>query len=177
MPEGLITEATEAPVPEEAGLATQAAAPEQVTEEGEPATPEEQEAYDAAINMASELVHVNDESSEQIMSMLEEGEDPVPAVVNVVEFIMQKIEEAFQGNLPETVIIPAADEITDMVMDLGEEAGAFDLADDQIMLIKGSVVKSLLEQYQDGIEESDITELLQGVNPEEVNAFAPIFGG
>lgn len=184
MAEGLVQQAQAAAPP---AAAPPAAAPmpgEQVPVEGMPAaappaegeaaSPEEQEAYDSAMQMASELLHVNDESSEQIMKMLSEGE-PVESVVKVVDFIIGQIEETFKNQLPETVIIPAADEITDLVIELGDESGAFDITEEQIMQAKGSVVRSLLETY--GIEPEDLEGMMAGVDEEELANYAQMFGG
>lgn len=164
-----------APPPAQApqgGLATQAQAP---GPEGDAATPEEQEAYDAALKMASELIHTNDQSSAQIIQMLGDGEDPIKAVSNVVEFVMSKIEETFQNQLPETVVLPAADEITDLVIELGEESGAFDMSDEQIIQTKGGVVRDLMESY--GVSPEEMQPMLAELNEEDLNSYQQMFGG
>lgn len=163
------------------GLVAQAAAPDtadaiptEATGGEDAATPEEQQQYDSAMQMVSEMLHANDDSSAQIVKMLS-TDNPIAAITDVVEFLISKVEETFQGNLVETAIMPIADETTDWVIELGEEGGAFDLTDQEIVQAKGSVVQLLLDQY--GVEQADMEGMLEGVSEEEVASYAQAFGG
>jgi len=167
MADGLVSQA-------QGGEAPAAAAPELQAGE-EAATPEEQEAYDSAMQMASEMLHASDEASAQILQMMS-GENPIDGIVSVVEFIIGKIEETFQGNLPEATIIPLSDEISDWVIELGEEAGLFDLSEDQIFETKGAIVNSLTEQYG-GVAQEDMQGLMKGTSEEAVQHYISKMGG
>lgn len=164
----------EVPVPE-AGPPGLAAPAEQAPEEGlEEMTPEEEEAYTAGMNMAAELLYNNDEASEGIQTTLAKS-DKLQAIADVVTFVISQVEDAFQGQLPETVIVPLADEISDLTMELGMESGAFELSDDDIIQAKGVVMNSLFEDY--GVEEEDLEGMLQGVTGDEIAELQQAFSG
>ncbi len=169
-PAGLVQQAQAAPT-DVVGAAP--VANEEVDQEDN-LTPEERESYDAAMNMVSEILYANDESSAAIMEQLGASE-PLRAIAEVTSFLIAQIEEAFQGQLPETLIIPVADEASDLVIELGEKAGIFDLSDDEIIQAKGAVMTSLLEDY--GIDEADLEEMMQGVTSEDVTQLQSVFGG
>jgi hypothetical protein len=167
---GLIQQANEAAMQEEPMAQEQE--PEQV--EGEQLTDEEDEAYQAGINMAAEMLYKDDQSSEAFQAQLAEG-DPLQSIADLTMFLVAKIEEAFQGQVPETIIIPLADEISDLVMEMGFESGAFDLSDDEIVQAKGFVINALFDEY--GLEEADLEGMLEGVTADEVAELQQAFKG
>ncbi len=179
MPEGL---ASQAEVPAAPQSATPAPAPLGAASTAAMAGPEaqvapaEQEAYDSAMKMASEIIYVNDASSDKIVEMLGSSK-PSEAIRNIVDLVMGKIEEAFNGELPETVVMPVADELTDVIIDLGHESGAFQLDEDQAVQAKGEVVQMLINEYG-APEQGDMQEMAaQGVTEDDVAQYAQIVGG
>jgi hypothetical protein len=157
------------------GLVTEATAPEAAPAAGEAPAPEEQESYDSALKMAGEMLYADDASSDKFMSMLAEGE-PVQAVAGVVTFIMDAIEDAFQGQLPEAVILPAADEITDMVLEMGETSGAIpEVTEDVAIQVKGAVTKALMDTY--GADPDAFAEAVQSTDDATMQQAQQVFGG
>lgn len=141
-----------------------------------PATPEDQEAYNAALNFAGAIVHGNDTTSDGVVKILMRGgqQGAVESISQIVVMLMAEIETQFQGQIPETVILPAADEITDLVMELGEEAGAFQLTDDDINKAKGQVVRMLIDTY--GVDKQQMSGITQNVTEEDIQKYTEIFG-
>jgi hypothetical protein len=157
------------------GLVTQATTPEAAPAAGEAPAPEGQEAYDSALKMAGEMLYNDDTSSAKFMGMLSEG-DPVQAVVGIVTFIIDAIEDAFQGQLPETVISPAADEITDMVLEMGEVSGAIpEVTEDVAIQFKGAVEKALIDTY--GTTPEAFAEAVQSTDDATMQQAQQVFGG
>lgn len=171
-------QAQEQALPTPGGQMPGAAAPVAATagEAGseEAATPEEQAAYDAALGMASELIYTNEESSDTILQMMGQG-DPVTAVVDAAEFVMAEIEDTFKGQLPEATVIPIADEVTDLLMELGAEAGSFAMDEPTAIKIKGAVVRSLLDQY--GAPKEEIDQIVAGLSEADIAEHEQMFGG
>lgn len=181
MAQGLISQATEAPEEVAATApATEVAAAPVANEEVEGQdvednlTPEERESYNTAMEAVGEMLYTDDQSHEAIMQQLQ-SEEPLRAIAMVTSFIIAQLEQATQGQMPEQLIVPIADEVSDLVMELGEETGVFELSEEDILQAKGAVITSLFEDY--GIEEEDLEELLQGVTADEVSGLQNVFGG
>lgn len=181
--DGLVTEAQSSDVPPEAqpqeALAAPGAPPQEeevALEAGEEAaTPEEQEAYDSAIAMAAEMLYVDEQASDKFLDMMTDG-DSIEAPAEVIVHVMDMIEETFQGQLPEAMILPIADEVSDMVIELGVEAGAIAApTEDEAVKIKVAVLKDLAETY--GVEEEDFIGAIQGTTDADMAEAQRIFGG
>jgi hypothetical protein len=86
------------------------------------------------------------------------------------------IEDAFQGQLPETVILPAADEISDMVLELGEESGVLgEVTEEVAIAAKGAVVQILVDTY--GADPDGFAEAVQGTTDAGMQQAQQVFGG
>jgi len=162
MPEGLVQQATaeEAPAPatgEEANL-----------------TPEEQETYDSAMQMVSSLIYEDDKSHDSIMQIMAE-EDPVAGTASAAMFLMSKIEETFQGQYPEELILTTTDEITDLLLELANEAGLFEVTEQIANQVKLAAVEELAEEY--GVDPADIEANLGDITQEDVSKMDQMFGG
>lgn len=175
---GLINQATSNTMPVEAapeevqGLAQVPEA--EVTVENDDLNPEEREAYDAAMNMVAEIIYEDDTANKTIMDGMQEG-DPPQAIAKLTSLIVSQIEEAFNGEVPETIIVPIGDEVSDLLLELGETKGLFKVDENLLMKTKGAMMQSLFDDY--GIEEADMEEMLQGVTSEEVSNMKGMFEG
>ena len=161
------------------GMIDQAQQPDPNAEEPEltpeeTPTPEEQDAYDQAMSMVSEIIYNNDQAHDAVIKQLSEGE-PAEAVAHVTSFIITQLEEALKGQLNEVIIIPLADEISNSLLELALEAGIFELTDKIVMGAKGAVMRVLFEDY--GIEEDQMESMLQGVTAGDVETLHSQFGG
>lgn len=164
MPEGLVDQAQQMPEEE----------PMEVEEGESNLTPEEDETYQAAMQMASEIIHVEDASSEQILKLLESME-PIMGVAEATLFVVDQIEQAFEGQVPETLVVPIADEVSDLIMELGESAGIFTLDETFFKRAKAAMMKLLFDAY--GVDETDMEGMLQGVTADEVKNMQGMFEG
>ena len=162
----------EAPAEEVEGMVPQPS-DDEVTIENDDLTPEEREAYDSAMNMAAEIIYEDDKANSAVMEKMK-GSDPPQAIADLTGFIISQIEQAFQGKVPETIIIPLGDEISDLLLELGETNGDFTINDEMYKKVKAFTVQELFEDY--GIEEADMETMLQGVTGPEVEEMKSMFG-
>lgn len=142
----------------------------------QPASPEEQKAYDQALQIASKILHGEDGVSDQLQKALavDDLEKSPQAISTVTIMLVDKVEEAMQGQLPETVILSAAEEISELVMEFSEAAGGPRLDNKAVNRSKGMMVKKLLEMYGDDPMQSE--GLLTNVTEGDVNKYSEAFG-
>lgn len=154
---------------------TPAAAPTEATgEEESNTTTEEQETYDSAMKMVGELVYNNDESHQAIMDLMT-PDDPGNSIAEATIFVLSKIEEAFQGNYPEELIIPTADEISDLLLELADESGDIEITEQIAGEVKTQVIEQLAEEY--GADPADLQEALGDVTEGDVAEMQSMMGG
>lgn len=138
---------------------------------GEQATPDEQEAYERTVYAAQKALY-DDATQGNIMQMLQAGaENPAQALAQATSTLIQQLDEQSGRQIPETVILPASEEILSLVAELAQESGSFEV-NDQIM---GQAGQQLLKQladayYPDGVGEDDIAELMQGMDDKQVQS-------
>jgi len=163
---GLITPNPEAELAAAELAESSQAAPTEPQEEGEPASPEEQEAYDKVVSAGSEVLH-GEQTNPEIMSILESGRDnPGEALADVAMMIIGQIDEQSGGKIPEGIIIPAADDILSQAGELAEVAGLFKWDEST----KGSAAQSLWkkagEKYD--FDPQEIQELIDSMGKDEI---------
>lgn len=169
MPEGLVSKASKTPVQEPS------AAPAPAGNAGEEqATPEEQEAYEAAMQMVGDLVYQNDDSNAAIMKMLT-PDDPAGSAADASAFVLSKIEETFQGNYPEGLVLTTADEISDIILELAHEAGEFEVTEEIAVQAKAELAQQLVEDY--GVDQEAFQGSTQDVTPDDIAQYEQMFGG
>ncbi|MCP4089912.1 MAG: hypothetical protein GY746_08970 [Gammaproteobacteria bacterium] len=137
-------------------------------------TPEEEGAYTAAMEMVAELIYVDDTANKSIMNQLKANE-PAAAIAETTVFIIDQVEQAFNGQLPEGIILPLADEISDLLLELLQEDGGVEIDQATYTQAKGAVTQELIDAY--GIEEADMEGMLQGVTADEVKGIQAEFEG
>ena len=160
--------------PEEVQGLTPPPSDEEVTTESDDLTPEEREAYDSAMQMVAEIIYKDDKASDAIMKQMSEGE-PHQAIGKVTSFIISQIEQAFNGEVPESIIVPIGDETSDLLLELGETKGLFKLDENLYTKTKAAMMQSLFDDY--GVDEAQMEEALQGVTGDQVQEMQSMFGG
>lgn len=135
------------------------------TQQGEAATPAEQDAYTKTV-LAGLKVLADDKSHQQVMQTLQQGDRPDSAMANVVVSIMTELDRQSQGKIPEAVIIPAAMEILAELGDLAQTAGVFEVDDATMTGAAQQVVMKLLEQY--GVNSQDVQAVISKIDPAKV---------
>lgn len=139
-------------------------------------SPEDQEAIDAALDYVAMIVYEKDETSGKIVKQLTNAgeENVVEVIAQTANMLIASVEDQFEGLLPEKIIIPLGDIIAKMLIDLGTQAGAFKLSEDQIIKARGTVVKLLYDTY--GVSKEAMQGVTQGVTQEDLQGAAEMFG-
>ncbi len=162
------------PAPEEVTGFQEQATAEAATPEEDDLTPEERKIYDSAMGMAGEILYKGDQSSNAMMEQVKSG-DPMQTIPTTVVFIIDQIEQQFQGEVPEDLILPMTDEISDMVIEMADTAGVIK-ADEQLATqLKGATVEEVLDAY--GVDEADMQQAMQGMTEEDMAQAQEMFGG
>ncbi len=143
--------------------------------QGMPASAEMQEAYDASMAFAANIVH-GEKTSDKIITILKRARESggADAVGQVVSLVMAELEGQWEGQMPEEVILPVADEVSDLVLELAEESGAFKVSEELAVKAKGQVVKTLVDTY--GVDPQALQGISGGITGEEIENFAGAFG-
>ena len=139
----------------------------------ESVSPEQQEAYESAMQMVGQLLYVNDQVNAKLMQMVK-PENPATGIADASAFLLSKIEEAFEGEYPEDLVVNTADEISDLVMELVDAAGNVEVTEDIAIEAKGLLTQQIIEAY--GVDESDFEAATQDVSEEDVEQYAQMFG-
>lgn len=162
------------------GLIQQAQEPIQQMQESAPVeedsnlTPEEAKAYDSAMQMVGELIYNNDDSSQAVLDLMRAG-DPAMSIAEATIFVMSQIEEAFQGNYPEELIIITADEVSDLLMELADEAKVVTMTERIATNVKQQVIEQLAEEY--GADPEDLQTAFGDITQDDVMEMQSLIGG
>ena len=89
--------------------------------------------------------------------------------------LIEKVEETFKGNYPEELILPTADEVSDILLELADEANVFEVTEQVAVDAKGQVVQLLMDEY--GADPEDVQGQMEGVTQEDVAEMQTMFGG
>jgi excinuclease UvrABC nuclease subunit len=98
------------------------------------------------------------ESSDQVVQMLQQQEDPATALGETTALLIANIDEQSGGQIPEDVILPAAEEVLGNISELAEQAQVFEITEEVV-------------QKAGDILELELAEIY-GVDPEEAQAYA-----
>lgn len=105
------------------------------TERTEPPTPQEQAAYDAIVKQAARVVH-DEKYSDTLAAAVMQAPDKARAMGQAVATVMTRVltEAKKQGApVPLDVIIPATEEVYQLVAEIGDRIGALPPDDEQAM--------------------------------------------
>lgn len=142
-----------------------AAPPAEPTGANGEASSDEQETLDKIVTAAQSILY-DKATSEPIMEVLKaKAADPSKAVVEVGAMIISQLDEASGGQLPVEYILPAADQILELIGELGAEAGLFEYGEREHSLALQEAISLIGDQY--GLDEADTQAMMQSVAPEE----------
>lgn len=125
---------------------------EPVEPEGESASDEEQEWYDAVQKAGAEILFNNDEASKSVLSMLN-PKQPAMSCGNAAAEVILQIDRGMDGRIPESVILPASEEILDHVIDIAEAAKILTRSTEIETEAAQAMVARLADEY--GIDKED----------------------
>lgn len=137
-------------------------------------TPEEQESYEAAMKMVGEIIYNNDESHDAILELMSE-EDPISGTAEAAMFLLSQIEETFQGQYPEELILATVDEITDLLLELADTAKLFEVDEQVATDIKSASAQALVDEY--GADAENVQAHLGDVTQTDADEMQQLFGG
>jgi hypothetical protein len=128
---------------------------------------EEQDAYDRVVMAGMKVMFENDDTREKIEKRLEaDKQHPAKTLADTASMIMVQLDKQSGEGIPETVILPAAIEILEQLMEFADSIGVFPI-DDAVMNHAGQLmVNSLGEQY--GVEPEDLQAMMEGVDPAQL---------
>ena len=135
--------------------------------DGEQATPEEQKNYEKVVLAATKIIF-DDKSRDQIMKSLQSGQKPDEALATVASSIMLELDQKSGGKIPESVIFPAAMEVLDILGEVAEKSGAFQVQiDEQIMTAASQqLVLALMKEY--GVDQAEVQAMIGKMDPAKV---------
>lgn len=150
-------------------------AEEPASEEESNLTPEEQESYTSAMQMVGELIYNNDESHQAVLDAISGDDIPAEGIADASMFLLAKVEEAFQGQYPEELILPTVDEITDLLLELAAEAKLFEVNEQLAIDAKSASTQALIDEY--GVDPANVEAVMGDITQTEVDEMQSMFGG
>lgn len=142
-----------AQAPSPGQTAPQGGGGEEMIQGMEAATPEEQQAYDSAIQAITDIAFGNDQSHQQVLQFIAdemETTGPTGALVKCTAMLITEVDK--QLNLPESVPINLADDVFVMLQELAEAANLFTLEDKEMKQGVGAAQQMLMEAYGGDLE-------------------------
>ncbi len=127
------------------------------------ATPEEQKSYEQAMEAVKTVLYENDSTSDSISRMLQ-PEQKIDSTVQASLLALSEIDK--QLDLDEGVIAQVAMDITDMVIDLGEQGKGIQYSEQESQAVWGSVWEGVMEMY--GVDEGEYADFTEGMSDEDV---------
>lgn len=132
----------------------------------EEATPEEQQEYERAMSAVQTTLYENDETADSIERMLQ-PEQKVDSTVQAALITLSEVDK--QLNLDEGVIAQVAMDITDMIIDLGQEGKGIQYSDQEAQAVWGAVWEGVMEMY--GVDEEEFESFTKDMSDEEVSGY------
>lgn len=134
---------------------------------GEPATPAEEQAMASVLNAALAVLY-GEQSHDQILQTLKSGSRPDTALADVASSLMLELDTQAKGQVPETVILPAAMAILSLLAELAQAAGVFEVDDNVLAMAAQQTTLTLMQEY--GANPQDVQALIQQLGPDQVKA-------
>jgi hypothetical protein len=139
-------------------------------DEGEPASPEEQEAYSRVVAAGGKVLY-GKESSDQFLAMLKAGaDDPAKALADATAMLIVQLDKKANGTIPDVVIIPAAAELLGLTAELAEKAGIFEVDDAVKAKASQQLILSLSKEYE--VDPAELQALIAEIGPERSKQMA-----
>ena len=141
-------------------------AAQNMPEEGEQATPEENDAIERTVYAAGKVLY-GKQTHDQIVKGLADGADnPGKALGDTTMSVMQILDQKSGGKIPAIALIHGAMQVLDLVGELAAQSGAFP-TDEQVMQSgMQNLVKSAIEMGI--IDPQEVQELIDSMDPAEV---------
>lgn len=123
-----------------------------------------QEAYERVVLAASDVLY-SEETMPDVLNLLK-SDDPAKAIADATVMLIGQLDEQSGGTIPEDVIIPAAAEIAELIAELGQAKGLFQV-DEQVLGRAGQhLLIGMAELYGEPTDE-EMQDILNSVGEEE----------
>jgi predicted Zn-dependent protease with MMP-like domain len=130
---------------------------------------EEQDYYDRVVTAGMHLLYGNEKTSANFEERLKAGKaTPAQTLADTASLIIIQLDKKQNDEIPETVILPAATEILEHVIEFADSIKAFPI-DAAVQNRAGQLMVMELGDYY-GVSDEDIQELLDTMNPDMVSA-------
>lgn len=156
--------------PEESAKPTAQPDPGQSGGLNEPASAQEQEAFDRVF-LAGQKVLYDKSTHAGIVKMLKSAEPP-EALAKAATVIVTQLDEKSRGTIPEAVILPVAAELLGEIAQFAHQAKIMTVDERTIGLAMQQLVISLAEQY--GVNPAEVQDLLQAVGQDKAKQIADL---
>lgn len=134
----------------EAGLGSQVQSPAPTS--GNQASPEEEALMDEALGEVGNMIYKSDEASASILDTLSSGDNFPMALGMVVSQVIEVVDKKM--DLPADFILPLAEAVTLMLVEMADTAGIVETNDDVLEQSLMAAAKNIAQDYE--IEEADL---------------------
>lgn len=129
------------------------------------ASPEEQASYGKAMQAAQRVLYENDKTSDAISGMIQ-PDDKINSTVQASLMTISEIDKKM--DLDEGVIAQVSMDVTDMIIDLGEEGRGIPYSEEESKAVWGSVWEGVMNLY--GVDEEEYASYTEGMSDQDVAA-------
>lgn len=127
-------------------------------------SPNEQEDYERIVGAASKILY-DEKMSNQAVEMLKSSKaDPSAAIASIAGSIIDELNKQAKGKLPVDLILPATNEILEMIGEVGESANLFQYNEAMHAKASQKAIEAIAPRF--GASDEDIQEFLGSVGPE-----------
>ncbi len=137
----------------------------EMTQGTEQSTPEEQDFYERIVLAGDKIIFGNEKARESIVKKLKlDAKEPAKSLADATSLLMVQLDEQTGSTIPETVILPAAAELLEHVIELADSLGLFPIDDAVVNRAGQLMVSNLSEAY--GVQPEDLQAMVDSVPPE-----------
>jgi hypothetical protein len=123
--------------------------------------------FDKYVDNAMELLY-SDEIASKLLKLGGNNKDSVEGMADMISMSVIKVDEKNGDQIPEDLILPLTEQVTQMVEELIESQTKKPVPEKAVIKASQLAVRNLIEHY--GVSDEHIANALQGMNPEEVRS-------
>lgn len=144
---------------------------EEITQGSEQSTPEEQDFYERVVLAGDKIIFGSEEARKAIVDKMKvDVQNPATALADATALLVVKIDEQTGGEVPESVILPAAAELLEHMTELADSLELFPIDDAVVNRAGQLMVHNLSEAY--GVSPEDVQAMMDTVPPEAAQQIA-----
>jgi len=161
-----------APVPEQDPMMADAApTDESLYDWEEEATPEEQQAFEAAVEEAARIIYEDDKGHRGLVKMIANSDSAVEGYVKAVTTMVTELDKKL--DLPVGILSGLGIDVFNMIDDVATASGAAQLSDQDAQLAMAGVQDALNKAY--GMDEEELEGLAEGLSDKDVQQLKTMY--